>query len=99
MFFFLAYFTLYNRLDPHPKNKINIGQRDVINPSNIFTAKETPNEIKRQPSEQEKKKKFKAKILTKKSSPKYKDSSGSSISKIKQKYPIRNGPKISMDIS
>ena len=42
---------------------------------------------------------FKAKIPTKKSSPKYKDSSGSSISKITQKYPIGNGPKISMDIS
>ena len=72
----------------------------MINPSNIFIAKETPNERKRQPSEQEKKKKnFKAKIPTKKSSPKYKDSSGSLLSKIKQKYPIGNGPKISMDIS
>ena len=30
----------------------------MINPSNIFTAKETPNERKRQPSEQEKKKIF-----------------------------------------
>ena len=46
-----------------------------------------------------KKKNFKAKIPTKKSSPKYKDSSGSLLSKIKQKYPIGNGPKISMDIS
>ena len=46
-----------------------------------------------------KKKNFKAKIPTKKSSPKYKHSSGSLLSKIKQKYPIGNGPKISMDIS
>ena len=41
------------------QNKIKIGQRDMINPSNIFIAKETPNERKRQPSEQEKKKKKK----------------------------------------
>ena len=46
-----------------------------------------------------KEKYFKTKIPTKNSSPEHTESSSSSISKIKQKYPIGNGPKISMNIS
>ena len=63
-------------MDPYLRvKKIKIGQRDVINLSSIFTAKETLNE--RKTTFRIGKKNFKTKILTKNSSPKHTDSSSS----------------------
>ena len=56
MFFFLAYFTLYNRLQFHPSLEIEvkINKWDLIKIKSFCTTKENISKVKRQPSEWEK---------------------------------------------
>ena len=79
------------------KKEKQISQKDIINLSSIFTAKETLNE-KKKIKTPDRKKSFKTKIPTKISSPKHTNTSISSTSQLKQKYPLENEPKISRNI-